>query len=68
MNIIEALKSYAVEGVRKCCMVDDPGPKQTRGRDCRDLMRFKQIIVLLNNWWNSMHMTCTARREAEDLQ
>jgi hypothetical protein len=36
MNIIEALKSYAVEGSRKCCMVDDPGLKQTRGRNCRN--------------------------------
>jgi hypothetical protein len=68
MKIIESFESYAIEGSRKCCMVDDPGLKLTRGRNCRDSMRSKQIIVPLKNWWNSMHMTCTARREAEDLQ
>jgi hypothetical protein len=37
--------------------------------NCRDLMRLtRQIIVPLKNVWSTMHVTCTARREAEDLQ
>jgi hypothetical protein len=66
MKIIEFLKSYAIGGSRKCCMVDNPGLKQTRGRNRRELMRSRQNIVPSKNW-NSMYVSCTARREAEDL-